>query len=213
MSSVIEICNMALFRIGVGQRIDDLEEASAAAEKCNAFYEHSRDFVLRADNDWGFATAFADLAEVEVNPDQRYEHAYAVPVDCLRIRRLTSAEYPRVDWQCEGDRYYYGYPRIPQIGYNVINGAGNRLIATNAKPARLEYTLKVTEPELFDPVFVSALAWKLAGNIAPALSKDPGVAASCDAQYMMEIMRARTLALNEGDNTHQFESSFIVGRG
>lgn len=213
MSSVVEICNMALSRIGLSQRIDDLDEGTVNAEQCGLFYEHSRDFVLRADNDWGFATAFADLAELDVNPDQSFQHAYGVPIDCMRIRRLVSAGYPQVDWPVLGcNGYSYGYPRIPEIGFRVINGVSNRLIATNASPARLEYTLKVEAPELFDPVFVSALAWKLAANIAPALSKVASIASSCEGQYQMEIMRARTIALNEGSTAHVHESSFITGR-
>lgn len=88
MSSVIDICNMALFRIGNGMRIDDLEETSQPARICKQFYESSRDFVLRADCDWGFATAFAQLAEVADNPNPEYPYAYAVPNDCMRVSTL-----------------------------------------------------------------------------------------------------------------------------
>nr|WP_280041951.1 hypothetical protein [Pseudomonas sp. Hg5Tf]MDH2559000.1 hypothetical protein [Pseudomonas sp. Hg5Tf] len=184
MSSVVDICNMALSRIGVSQRIDDLEEASLEAEQCSLFYEHSRDFVLRADCDWGFATAFSDLAEVTENPDPGYQHAYAMPVDCMRARRIVNQTFPVIDWPyCD----MQAYPQFPEIKFRVINGSSNRLIATNVSPAKLEYTLKVESPEMFDPIFVSALAWKLGANIAPALSRDASTAGSCEGQYREEI--------------------------
>ncbi len=211
MSSVVEIANMALSRIGVSQRIDDLTEASLQAEQCTTFYEHSRDFVLRADCDWGFATAYSVLARVEVNPSPEFLYAYAVPVDCLRIRRLVNKAFPVVDFPYCYDQASVLWQRM-QAQFRVINGSSNRLIATNAEEVTLEYTLKIDNPELFDPVFVSALAWKLASNIAPALSRDPGIAGSCESQYQAEIMRARTLSMNEGNVRNDFESSYIAVR-
>lgn len=209
MSSVVEIANMALSRIGNGQRIDSLDENTTQAEQCNAFYEHSRDFVLRADCDWGFATAYSNLARVEVSPTTEYLYAYAVPIDCLRIRRIVNQGWPVIDWP-----YCNAHANLPArlTNYRVINGTSNRLIATNAETVDLEYTLRVEAPELFDPVFTSALAWKLAANIAPSIAKDAGIASMCEQQYQYEIMRARTLTLNEGQQQNHFESSFITVR-
>lgn len=211
MSSVVEIANMALSRIGVSQRIDALDEASLQAEQCATFYEHSRDYVLRADCDWGFATAYSVLARSDDNPSPEFLYSYAVPTDCMRIRRLVNPDFPIVDLP-------WCYDRVSaelfnrQAQYKVINGSSNRFIATNAESVTLEYTLKIENPELFDPVFVSALAWKLASNIAPGLSRAPGIASSCEGQYQAEILRARTVAMNEGNVRNDFESSYIAVR-
>lgn len=210
MSSVIDICNMAIFRIGQGQRIDDLEENSQAARICKQFYESSRDFVLRADCDWGFATAFAQLAEVESNPNPEFTHAYAVPNDCMRVRRIVNPAWPQGAVPAGSEQCMPDLPRIP---FRVVNGSSQRLISTNASPATLEYTLKVTSPELFDPIFVSALAWYLASEIVGPLAKDAGIASACYAQYKSTILEASAAALNEGTTQYQRESTFITGRG
>ncbi len=207
MSSVVEICNMALSHIGHSQRIDDLTEASLEAEQCSLFYEHARDYVLRADCDWGFATAFAQLAQVATNPNPEYPYAYAVPNDCMRVRRILPPSFPAgflpvgVCMQA-----------IPDIKFRLINGASQRLISTVIEPATLEYTLKVESPEMFDPVFVSALSWYLASLIAAPLAKDTSVAQSCYAAYQGDILRAAAAALNEGAPGQPPESSFITGR-
>ncbi|WP_286919768.1 hypothetical protein [Pseudomonas sp. UBA6753] len=210
MSSVIDICNMAIFRIGNGTRIDDLEETSQPARICKQFYESSRDFVLRADCDWGFATAFAQLAEVADNPNPDFQYAYAVPNDCMRVRRIVNPGWPQgaipVGYECY-------MPELPRIPFRVVNGSSQRLISTSVSPATLEYTLKVTSPELFDPIFVSALAWYLAGEIAGPLAQDAGIASACYAQYKATVLEAAATALNEGTTQYQRESTFITGRG
>lgn len=208
MASEAAICNMALSRIGNSQRIDSLEEASIQAEQCSLFYEASRDMVLR-DFPWSFATAFANLAEVAVNPNPGFAHAYAVPTDCITVRGLVNGIFQEGAWPfiCDIDR-----PNIPRIAYKIVGGSGTRLICTSISPATLEYTAKVTAPELFDPIFVSALAWKLAGQVAPALAKDAGVAQNCEQMYQMEIRTAVTAMLNESANDYRPESSFITGR-
>lgn len=210
MSSIVEICNMALSRIGNGDRIDALDEDSTQAEQCSLFYGPSRDFVLRGFH-WGFATAFASLAEVSSNPDPEYPYAYAMPTDCLKVRRIVGSAIPESFWPCINDGM--ARPIIRPIPFRVINGSSNSLIATTASPATLEYTKKIESSELFDPVFVSALAWRLAGQIAPALSNNAGIAQTCETQYQAEIARAAADMLNEGVNDFTRESSFITGRG
>lgn len=210
MSSVIDICNMAIFRIGNSIRIDDLEENSAPARICKQFYESSRDYVLRADCDWGFATAFVQLAEVVDNPSPEYSHAYAVPTDCMRVRRIVNPGWPQGAWPAGLD---CNAPQVQRIPFRIINGASQRLISTSVSPATLEYTLKVESPEMFDPIFVSALAWYLASQIAGPLAKEASIAQACKAEYQDEVRMAAAASLNEGVTQYQGESSFITGRG
>lgn len=210
MSSAVEICNMALSNIGSSDRIDDLEEASVPAERCSLWFAHCRDYVLRADCEWPFATAFAQLAEVATNPDPEFPHAYAMPNDCMRIRRIVNPAFPRsYPLRCHGG---YGLPAIPDIPFRVVNGSSQRLIATVLEAVTLEYTMKIESPEMFDPMFVDALSWYLASKIAPALGKDTSIAGNCFNQYQAEILRAGAAALNEQTAPQQPESAFIAVR-
>lgn len=206
MPSVVDIANMALSRIGNSQRISSMDEPSLQAEQCSLFYEQSRDFVLR-DYPWGFARAFASLAQVEVNPDLGFEYAYAQPQDCLKIRRIVG--------QANMHAYFQGcleMPRFPEIPYQVVHGQNQPLIVTSVSPATLEYTMRVTAPETFDPIFVSALAWKLAAEIAPGIAKDPSAAQVAEGGYQVQIAQAAAAMMNERQPMQRPESSFILGR-
>lgn len=209
MSSVVDICNMALSHIGNSQRINALDEASIQAEQCSLFYEQSRDFVLR-DYPWGFATAFVVLAQVATNPDPAYPYAYAMPTDCLKARSIVNPVFPEGYWPYPG---CIERPNIPAVQFRVVNGSSAKLITTSITPATLEYTLKVTSPEMFDPIFVSALSWKLGALVAPAIAKDASVASNCEQMYRAEMAQAAAAMLNEGSHSYTRESSFITGRG
>lgn len=211
MASVVEICNMALSRIGNSQHIDSLEERSVQAEQCSLFYELSRDAVLR-DFNWPFATKFVVLAEVAANPDPVNPYSYALPIDCLKVRRIVDQIQPASmsyvgAW---ADEPIHLYRR--ELPYRLIQGESTRLIATSISPATLEYTARIEEPGLFDAMFVSALAWKLAAELALPLAKEQNVAASCEQQYQAKILAAAAASFNEGAGNGFPESVFIQGR-
>jgi hypothetical protein len=205
MASVIDICNMALSRIGNSQRINALDEASIQAEQCSLFYELARDFVLR-DYAWNFARAYASLAQVADTNDPGYPYAYAIPTDCLKIRQIVNNVFPA--WYGSPFNDCLQRPNVQAIPYRV----SGQVLATSITPVTLEYTQQVTNPELFDPMFVSALAWRLGAHIAPALAKDQNIAQGCEAMYRAEIAQAAAAMLNEGASTYMAESSFITGR-
>lgn len=210
MASVVEICNMALSRIGNSQRIDSLTERSVQAEQCALFYEQTRDMVLR-DRQWPFATKFVQLAAVTDNPSPVSAFCYSMPTDCLFARRIVDGimEAPYVGaWANE----YFSLPQRPGIPFRIIQGDSTRLIATSVSPAMLEYTARIEDPGLFDPMFVSALAWKLGVELAIPLSKDQSVATSCEQQYQMSLSAAFAQGMNEGLADLMPQSSFITGR-
>ena len=209
MSSVIEICNMALSRIGNSQRIDSLTERSIQAEQCSLFYEQTRDWVLR-DKPWPFATKFVSLAEVTTNPDPIYPYCYAFPTDCLYARKIVNQIFPVDYWPFAGNDVCL--PQIQAIPFRVIQGESTRLIATSVTPATLEYTVRIDDPGFFDPIFVSALAYKLGVEIAPALAKDPSIADRMEQAYLAVVASAFAQGMNEGQGDRMPESVFITGR-
>lgn len=209
MASVVDICNMALSRIGNSQRIDSLSERSIQAEQCSLFFEQTRDTVLR-DFNWPFATKFVQLAQVSVNPNPAGELSYGYPVDCLLARKIVNAIFP-VNYY-PYDCGYYDLPQIPAIPFRIIQGDSTRLISTSVTPATLEYTARITDAGQFDPLFVSALAWKLGVELCLPLAKEQSIAQSCEQQYQIILASARAQALNEGAPNRMPESSFITGR-
>lgn len=198
MSSTVEICNMALARIGHSERIASLEEKSKAARVCKLFFDQVRDYVLR-DCDWPFATAYKVLADLG-SPPLNWQFRYQYPNDCLKAR-------------------YINVPGIRLMGeeqmitYQIAAGSNGRVILTDMPQAELVYTLAITDPLLFDPMFVSALAWRLASEIAMPLAVEPGYASGALQAYQFEVGQAYAAALNESQKDPDIASEFIRARG
>lgn len=152
MSSDIFICNLALGHLGK-KRINALDEALAEARECNLYYDHVRRIMLQS-SDWTFAKKRQALAQTTADYVERWPYTYVRPTDALAIRRVLP---PDVDPQ-------YGRKSIP---FEVREGK----VYTVLSPAYCEYTCNLTEAARFSPLFVDALAYRLAYMIAPALTR------------------------------------------
>lgn len=197
MASVVQICNMALTRIGQSQTIDSIDEQSLAAELCSLHYEDARDAVLR-DFDWPFAEARVYLADIG-SPPTNWCYRYRYPTDCLKARRIAipGNENPTAD------------ERIP---FKIIHADGGRAIVTNQPQAELVYTVKVEDTTYFDPLFVSSLAWRLASEIAMGLQARPENFSAAQQQYLFSLGQAQAVALAEEQRMPLPESEFITVR-
>lgn len=201
--SDVQICNMALADIGSSRTIANLEtEKTQEANVCNLFFEPMRDAVLR-DFPWPFAQRYIELAEVETDPNTDWGFSYRYPSDAIRIIRivLESGRYER-------DRADF------EVANDVTETSGGKIIFTDIENAVVQYTLKFTNPALFDPDFGSALSLRLASRIAKPLGRKDSDRREAFALYLAEIDAARATAVNEGhrDQTFQLASEFTDER-
>lgn len=194
--SVVAIANLALMRVGVLQRIDSLDEAGATATAVNAVYDHCVAATL-SDFPWPFAATSAALGLVETDPNTDWTYSYAVPSDCLNVRRVVSAA-GRADAN-----------RIPfVVGY----GTAGRLLFTDEPQAVLEYTINLTEPSQFDASFVDALAWRIAAEISFPLSVSDSIRSRALNEYAVAGAKAMAVALNATQPDSAPEASYITAR-
>lgn len=192
----VTICNMALSHIGK-DTISLLTESSVQAEACNTFYETSRDAALEA-VDWNFARHRIGLAKlVEAAPDG-WTFAYAYPANCVRILRL-------------------GHPlRRPRVPYRfevALNNAGDeKVVLADVEGAKAVYTRRITNENLFPPMFVEMFAYKLASAIAIPLTRSPEIAESMEKMFNLKKSIAAAQSMNEGDEDETVESEFVAAR-
>lgn len=186
MSSKTEICNVSLIRLGVTKLIANVDtENSNNARAFRSIFDGERDFVL-ADFFWPFAKTYAALGLVDgsetepTNYDWRF--AYRVPSDCATPRRLSTGR----------DGRKAATPPAWEVGQDN----DGLLIFTDEENAVLEYTALITNVGRFDPIFRSALSWKLAKSLAAPLSRIKSIVETCNNQYEIEIDKARGRALN-----------------
>lgn len=148
----IEIINLALARIGV-RAIERIDEPTEAARQTKTFYDHTRRTVLRKYN-WSFATRRVGLALVPVTLGD-YKYAYRYPTDAIDIRRI---------YQEGSDKPW------DNKHYKIMSDKEGRLICTRQEFAEVEYTADITDTTLFDAGFVEAFSWRLAAEVAFALT-------------------------------------------
>jgi len=200
MASETEIANLALSHLGIGKEIAILEtEKSEEAAACRRFYTICRDASLR-DFPWPFCTRIAALGLVETDPSSEWAFSYRYPSNAWKLRRILS-----------GTRNDDRQTRVP---YKVYSDDDGKLIYTDMEDAELEFTVKETNPERFDPDFIMFLSLRLAAMIAPRLSRgDPFKMGQRAVQlYEFEASKARATAVNEQQDEENPESQFISGR-
>lgn len=212
-ASVVDICNMALARIGHSETIASLDERSKPAQACTLFYAAARDFVLR-DGVWNFATRSVQLAEVSDASFPGWEYVYRYPTDCLAARQVTTSAGSRLRWYetdpTRSDRLLRWLP--PRIPFEVSSDEAGRLILTDLEEAYLVYTASVTDTNLFDAMFVSALAWYLAVELVMPLAVDERRAARAERNYAIVLSQAEAANLNETQRDPAPESPSITAR-
>lgn len=141
------ICNIALGKLG--QRgIMSLDDESQAARVCSQFYAHTRDTVLQSEQ-WNFAMARLALPRLVEVPASGWAGQYQLPSDCLRVTEINDSDVTALAgrYAVEGDR-----------------------LLTDEDRAVIRYVRRVTDPGFFDPLFVEALATRLAGSMARILT-------------------------------------------
>lgn len=168
MASETDICNLALVRIG-SLPITSMDDGSKRSTALNSIFEMVRDMVLR-DHPWNFAVQRATLAQLTEAPAFGYTYAYQLPVDCLRVLGMVGDE-DNLD---------------PSLTYKLEGGH----LLTDEDSAQIKYIRRVTEVGLYDAGFVSALASRLAAEVAYNLT----ASAALKEQMMKEYLHERGTA-------------------
>ncbi len=201
MASVIDICNIALSHIRA-RSINSMVESSTESQQCALHYEAARDTVLRAVA-WQFNKKTA-AGVLRVETPLQWTYAYQYPADCLKVRQVVG-DYFFKDQTAEGlrNRFAYMSDRVavhPEVPFAIENLGGVKVITTDQPEAYLIYSLKITDPTLFDVLFVDALAWYLSSKLAiPVIGGDFGRKMRDDALQMYQSMLSSAIATEQNE--------------
>lgn len=205
----VELCNLALLRIGQRDLITSLAGTSAPARACAVLYPIARDFML-ASYAWPFATRRLALTAYDYDMDPDFErsgwgYSYTLPTDYLAAQYIWSGvRNPAFD------------ARTPfAVEGNTATGTPDVLtpfILTDQEDAELVYTAAITDTTQFPALFCDALAWKLAAELALALAVKPQLA----GMMLQGLERSMAMAINAELRSSQSdlnpEAEWIRGR-
>lgn len=217
MTTVVGICNLALGRIGVSQYIESIDDPNTNARSCKQFYNLCRQQVLQ-DFPWNFARGVVALAELSNDPPPGWGYVYRYPTDCLQARAISDDSGVRSStWNAQQflswDQWAATIPR--RQSWQVMGDTsepGSRIIITDIPEAFLWYTVDVEQVNQFTPLFVSALAWRLAAELAGPLKADARLRDSAEQQYVFVRSQAAANSMNEETPDPAPDSPSILAR-
>jgi hypothetical protein len=204
MPSKTAVCNQALLHLKNSKLITDVDSDNSV--QSNIFLSFWDDAVAEVleEFEWPFAkrsVALALVEEFDADDESEWTFSYRWPADCSVPRYIYDGNLQPSSQS----------PRIP-----FEEGADDtgRLIFTDQEDARLVYTKVIDDVTVMSAKLRSALSYKLAYKAAPTLCGDDraGLGARAQANYELEISRAKAQYLNERERGTPLESEFIEGR-
>lgn len=183
MASEVDIVNRALSMLGEA-RITSLDDNNKPARAMKARYALLRDAELSA-YPWRFAVKRVQLAASTDTPAWGYSTIYDRPTDDLRPIKVGGAY---VTANQIGVFYESSGVHTDQNPYEIIEG---RIHTNLSAPLDYEYVSKVTDAGAFDPLFVEALAARLAEDAAEELTQSNSKKEYAAGKYRKVLSEAR----------------------
>ncbi len=153
-TTALDICNLALSKLGESPIPSIDPNGSPAARQCHLHYHPVRQEVL-CSHRWSFAQQLVTLQSSESNekPDQHLPHY--LPADCLRVLSVNQSSW-------------------------ILRG---RSIYTRESPIKLLYISDCEDVTLYEPLFIDALATRLAYKMCTALTSSSTMKQSLAEEY------------------------------
>lgn len=157
MPSQIDVINRALTKLGE-DRLISLDDDVRAARSVAAVYDGLLDAEL-ARNRWAFSVRRAILPALLEPPVWGYTRAFQLPDDCLQLIWIDGAARSESIQDFIADS---GGPFTLE---------GRQILTDLEAPLRIRYVGRVSDPNLWEPVFVDAFAARLAYELAEDLTQ------------------------------------------
>lgn len=210
-TAIVDICNLALTHIGQ-KKITSLSASTENARVMNRIYTTCRDEVLRRAK-WKFAQVLATLTELEDETFVGWNFVYTFPSDCIKIDRVFSDDSNQFDLQIFSNPLIRTSPVTDPEGipYKVFydTNISLRVIVANDNPAYIMYTARVTDPAVYDALFIKALSFKLAAEAANPLCGDSEEAKEMTQRYELAISEAARVNGGEDGVPRRQKSNYI----
>ena len=176
MASVVNMCNSALNLLGAST-ISALTDDTKNARLCNQRYEPVRNRVFRS-HAWNCLHKRVQLAQNSAAPVVEYDHAYALPSDCLRVLKVhngtTDGIQSAIDYKLEG-----------------------RNIVTDEGTVYLIYVALDTDPNNYDSYLQESISHQLAADLCYAITNNATLANNYMARADERLREARFIDASE----------------
>lgn len=203
MASQTAICNRALTKLGQ-TRILSIGDDVKAARELNSMWDIVVDAELRR-NVWNFAVARTSLAALAAAPAWGFTYQFQLPSDYLRLVQV-------------GEHYIIpnmtDYRSMPELPYQVESSSdGTKVIVTDfTAPLKIRYVKRITDTQQFDPLFVEALASRLAYEACEAITQSSTKKAEAWEDYKAALREAKLVDAIENPPEPLADDSWLLSR-
>lgn len=176
MPSKVDVANTALDRLGQPP-IVTFDDGTKTANLVKRLYPIVRDQVHRV-HPWRRLKARARLAADVTAPTWGYTTRFRLPSDILMLLDVYKGDEPlNRDWELEGDF----------------------ILCDETGPLDIRYIKDSDNPDEWDSLHLSAVAWLLACEMSEALTQDPQKRAQCFAAFNDALTMAKRYSGMEGN--------------
>ena len=176
MASVVNMCNSALNLLGAST-IAALTDDTKNARLCNQRYEPVRNRVFRS-HAWNCLHKRIQLAQNSTAPVVEYDHAYALPSDCLRLLKIhngsTDSIATALDYKLEG-----------------------RNVVTDIDTVYAIYIALDTDPNNYDTYLRESISHQLAADLCYAITNNATLATNYMTRADERLREARFIDATE----------------
>ena len=166
MTSKTDICNRALIKLGKDTIRDIETDNSPQGTLCKAVYVSMLDEVLRQ-AEWNFAVNRQALNK-DASGSPLYEWAY----------RFILPTVPPVI-------------KIISVENNIPFKIESNYLVSNSDNIKLKYIARITDPNLYDSLFINVLILRLAYEISFSLTSQTSLGDSIYKQYLLALEEAK----------------------
>lgn len=187
MASEIDICNIALIRLGA-DTIRSFDENNKRSRTCEILYKHVRDYFIEQ-YEWSFTTKYSQLALLADISHPQFEFVYQLPSDCAYPRQIVNS--------------------IGQIKSLIKWEVFETKVATDLEDAWLRYSVRLTNSGIYPIYFVEAISSQLAVELSPSIVQDKKVYDKLFAIADVKLKSALQADVNKGvEDIHRDQDAF-----
>jgi len=190
------VANLALQKLGDDDQLTNVDtDPGHAARTIRVAFDFARRSTLRRGK-FNFSLRRAELAaQAASDPSYQspfpYSSRFPLPAGCLRIVEVLDGNGCQVT-----DR----------------KSEGGAILANSAGPIFLQFVVDVSEPALWDDMFVGAFAAFLAFQVCERITGDRGKKSDCFADFRKAIKDAAGVDAKEDPPTESDESDWVTAR-
>lgn len=188
MASKVQICNMALSRLGA-TTISSLTDNTPEAKLCNTIFDTLAKRTM-VQGSWATTIKRVALAQTSNTPAFGYSYEYQLPVDplCLKVLNINE-DSPVTPYSIEGDK-----------------------LLIDDSTVKIRYIGYLTDPEDYGPLLTEAIEINLAAYLAMPITGDKNLSISLREEYMAVLMNNLAIDGQQGSKQEVIADDLIEDR-